>query len=268
MMCRVLRLSRAGYYLWLKRPLSARAIEEKKLMYQIREIHLLSRQTYGSPRIHAALLKRSKLSSKGRVERIMKKYGISARTPKKRTPRGSVSHKLPVAENLLQRNFNPENPNKSWASDITYIWTEQGWLYLAVTIDLYSRKVVGWAMDKNIDQRLVNKALAMAVMHRRPDKGLVSHTDRGSQYASHSHQDLLKRNNIICSMSRKGNCWDNAVAESFFKSLKNEFVYFRRFKSREIAKQEIFELIECFYNQRRIHSSLGFKSPSQYEKTA
>jgi len=268
MMCRVLNVTRAGYYSWSKRTLSKRKIAEKKLMYLIREIHLSSRQTYGSPRIHAALLKREETCSKGRVERIMKKFGISAKTPKRRKPKGSGIHKLPVAENLLQRDFSPLGPNKSWVGDITYIWTNEGWLYLAIVIDLFSRRVVGWAMDKNIDQKLVNRALSMAITHRRPASGLISHTDRGSQYASRSHQELLKQNHMICSMSRKGNCWDNAVAESFFKSLKNEFVYFQKFNYREKAKQEIFEWIECFYNQRRIHSSLGFKSPVQYEKAA
>ena len=191
---------------------------------------------------------------------------MRAKTKKKFKATTNSKHKLPIADNVLDRKFKPGAPAKYWAGDITYLWTREGWLYLAVVIDLFSRKVVGWEMEPTLSRELALKALRMAISTRNPDSGLVSHTDRGSQYASNEYQDLLKLYGIICSMSRKGNCWDNSVVESFFGTLKQEHVFFCDFATRDEARSSIFEWIESWYNRERLHSTLGNRSPEEYER--
>lgn len=265
-MCKALRVSISGYHAWRKRPISERKIEECRLVGIIENVHEKSRESYGSPRIHAVLNKMEDVDcSLSRTARLMRKHGIKARSKRKFKATTNSKHKLPVAENILNREFNPENPNKAWAGDITYIWTNEGWLYLAVVLDLFSRKIVGWAMDETMSRELVLKALRMAIQTRQPDKGLITHTDRGSQYASEDYQKLLKLYHAVCSMSRKGNCWDNAVVESFFGTLKQEHIFFEKFETRDEAKRSVFEWIEGWYNIERIHSSLGNVSPAEYE---
>jgi transposase InsO family protein len=196
----------------------------------------------------------------------MQRYGIRAKTKKKFKATTDSKHRLPVAANLLDRKFIPNKPNSTWAGDITYVWTREGWLYLAVVMDLFSRKIVGWAMEPTLSRELALKALRMAIRQRQPGTGLLSHSDRGSQYASHDYQALLNTYGIVCSMSRKGNCWDNSVVESFFGTLKQEHVFFCDFMTRDEAKRSVFEWIEGFYNRQRLHSTLGYRSPEEYER--
>jgi len=219
-MCQVLAVSRSGYYQWIKYLKSTRKIEDMDLIQKINTIYHNNRKTYGSPRIHQALLKEGYHASKKRVERLMKKAGIHAVTKKKYRATTDSKHSLPVAANHLNRNFKVNKPNKFWVADITYISTQEGWLYLSTIMDLYSRKIVGWSIKNRITQDLVIEALNMAIKQRKPLEGLLLHSDRGSQYASYCYQVLLKRNGMLCSMSRKGNCWDNAVMESFCRTLK------------------------------------------------
>ena len=263
-MCRVLGVSREAFYSWLKRPESNRSLENRRLLKKIIEIHRSNRQVYGSPRIYKTL-KRTQFCGKNRVARLMKIHGIRAKQKRKFRATTDSRHDFPVAKNVLNRLFIVDEPNKVWVGDITYIWTAEGWLYLAVIIDLYSRMVVGWAMDSRIDRQLTCKALQMAIAKRSPGKGWLHHSDRGSQYASEDYQSLLKTRDTTVSMSRKGNCWDNAVAESFFSALKKELVHHRRFQTRSQAKSEIFEYIEVFYNRQRLHSTLGYQSPVEFE---
>jgi len=204
--------------------------------------------------------------SKKRVERLMREAGIYAVAKKKYRATTDSKHSLPVAANSLNRNFSVNKLNQSWVADITYIYTQEGWLYLSTIMDLYSRKIVGWSMKNRITRELVSEALHMAIKRRKPPSGLLLHSDRGSQYASDSYQVLLKRYGILCSMSRKGNCWDNAVMESFYRTLKVELIYLKRYETRIEAQRDIFEYIEIFYNRERLHSSLGYNSPEEYEK--
>lgn len=264
-MCRVLKVSRSGYYQWLKRPVSNRKQKDAELKEKIVQIHEQSRGTYGSPRIHQNLRQQGYRLGKKRVERLMKEAGICAVHKRKYRVTTDSSHNLPVAANRLNREFFVDKPNTSWVSDITYIPTAEGWLYLAVVMDLYSRKIVGWSMDKRISRGLVIKALDMAITQRKPKRGLLLHSDRGSQYASHEYQALLWRNGIICSMSKKGDCWDNAVIESFLRTLKVELVYQAKYGSRLEAQRDIFEYIEVFYNRQRLHSAIGYLSPENFE---
>jgi transposase InsO family protein len=265
-MCHVFNVSRSGYYKWLCRKPSTHKKKDNVLKKKILDIYHEGRGFYGSPRIHRRLAKKGYNCSKKRVERLMKELGIAAKQKRKFKATTDSNHNFPVAANHLQRNFTALRPNQSWASDITYIRTKEGWLYLAAIMDLYSRKIVGWAMEKRLNQDLVIKALNMAIARRRPFRGLILHSDRGSQYASHTYQSLLQRNGIICSMSRKGDCWDNAVMESFFHTLKVELVYYTTFITRSQARRSIFEYIEVFYNRTRLHSSIGYNSPEEYEK--
>ena len=266
-MCSALHVSISGYHAWRKRPLSERKKEEWRLIELIEKIHQESRESYGSPRVHAVLSNHKEVEcSLSRTARLMRKHGIKARSRKKFRVTTNSKHKLPVAENILNRDFNPESPNEAWAGDITYLWTDEGWLYLAVVLELLSRKVVGWAMEDTLSRELVLRALRMAIKTREPSKGIVAHTDRGSQYASSDYQKLLKLYDAVCSMSRKGNCWDNAVVESFFGTLKQEHVFFERFKTRDEARRSVFEWIEGWYNRKRIHSTLGNMSPEEYER--
>lgn len=264
-MCRVLEVTRSGYYAWRRRSGSARAKEDEKLCQEIRTVHAGSHQRYGSPRVYRELRSRGVRCSENRVARLMRQNGIRARQARRYKATTDSKHSLPVAPNLLDRQFEAEHPNRRWAGDVTYIWTRQGWLYLAVVMDLFSRRVVGWSMQPHMGCSVAVEALRMALAGRRPTGALLCHSDRGSQYASHAYQAVLSSEQITCSMSRKGNCWDNAVVESFFSTLKRELVHGRRYATREEARRELFEYIEVFYNRRRRHSSLGYLTPVEYE---
>jgi len=267
-MCRLLNVSRSGYYAWLKRPKSRRRHENEKLGAKIHQIFDGSHRTYGSPRIHAELRFQGLSCGRNRVARLMRKLGIKAKTKRRFKATTDSKHNLPVASNLLGQDFEVAAPNKVWVADITYIPTQQGWLYLAVCMDLYSRMIVGWSMDSRITKSLVVDAFNMAVENRPGARGLVHHSDRGSQYASYEFQNILQSYDMLCSMSRKGNCYDNAVAESFFHSLKTEWVHHCRYRTRQEAKTSIFEYIETFYNPKRRHSQLNYLSPADYEHWA
>jgi putative transposase len=265
LMCRALTVSPAGYYAWRSRPESHRAVSARTLLSAIRVIHQESRETYGSPSIWDALLKQGHGVGAHRVARIMRQHGIRAKTVKKWRATTQSHHRFPVAANTLNRQFTVEYPNRVWAGDITYIWTAEGWLYLAVVLDLYSRAVIGWAMGARLTVELAEQALTMALANRTPTAGLLHHSDRGSQYAATRYQQVLATHGITTSMSRTGNCWDNACVESFFGTLKRELVYHRHYATREDATQDIFEYIEVFYNRKRRHSTLGYDSPAEYE---
>jgi putative transposase len=264
-MCRVLKVSRSGYYAWRGRPASERDAENRRLLDRIRIVYKKSRKTYGSPRVHSQLVLDGEKCSRGRVERLMSANGIRAKGRRKFVATTDSKHDLPVAENVLGREFSVEEPNRVWVSDITYIPTDEGWLYLAGVLDLCSRTAVGWSMSESLERRLVMDALEVAYRRRKPGRGLIHHSDRGSQYASHDYRKLLSDYGMQMSMSRKGDCWDNAVMESFFGTLKKELVHHRRYRSREEARREIFEFIEVFYNRQRLHSSLGYLAPAEYE---
>jgi putative transposase len=264
-MCRFMGVSKSAYYGWLQRKPTRREQSDDKLMPIIQSIFAKSRATYGTRRIRQTLQRKDLLVGRRRIGRLMHAAGLACKTKRKFKATTDSKHNLPVADNLLDRQFTVQEPNQAYVGDITYIHTREGWLYLAVVIDLYSRQVVGWSMDGNMRAKLVNDALLMAIWKRKPDKGLLSHTDRGSQYASDSHRKLLKLYGIRQSMSRKGNCWDNAVSESFFHTLKTELTHHQTFHSREEAKQAVFEYIEVFYNRERLHSANGYKSPVDFE---
>ena len=265
LMCRALAVSAAGYYAWRDRPESRRSVRNRALLSAIRVIHRESRETYGSPSIWDALIKQGHDVGEHRVARLMRQDGIRAKTIKKWRATTQSQHRLPVAANTLNRQFTVEHPNRVWAGDITYVWTAEGWLYLAVVLDLYSRAVIGWAMGARLTGDLVQHALTMALQQRTPTRGLLHHSDRGSQYAATSYQQLLATHGITASMSRTGNCWDNACVESFFGTLKRELIYHRQYRTRDEATQDIFEYIEVFYNRLRRHSTLGYDSPAEFE---
>ena len=268
LLCETLEVSPAGYYAWRQRPRSTQQQQRDSLLVEVRAIHAEVKARYGSPRIHAELLARGHDCCINTVAKLMHEAGIAAKTARKfRGTTTDSDHDLPVAENLLDRQFNPSVANEVWLADITYIPTREGWLYLAAVEDLYSRRVVGWAMDKQMESRLVVDALAMAVQRRLPDEGLLPHSDRGSQYASEHYQLLLAKHGITCSMSRRADCWDNAPMESFFASLKKELVHDAHFASRAEARAAIVEYMEVFYNTWRRHSALGYVSPAEYEQT-
>jgi transposase InsO family protein len=265
-LCDALGVSPAGYYAWRDRPAGARAQEQEALLVAIRAIHAEFKARYGSPRVHAELLARGHDCCINTVARLMHDHDIRAKTARKFRCTTDSGHDLPVAENLLDRQFDPAAPNEAWVADITYIPTREGWLYLAAVEDLYSRRVVGWSMAERVASRLVVDALALAVERRLPGEGLLAHSDRGSQYASDHYQRLLARHGITCSMSRRADCWDNAPMESFFASLKKELVHDADFATRAEARAAIVEYIEVFYNNHRRHSSLGYVSPAEYER--
>lgn len=265
-MCGAFGVSRSGYYAWLRRPESQRKADDKALSELIKTIHEESRGEYGSPKIHEELRRRGTRCGRKRVVRLMRKDGLRAKTIRKFKATTNSKHTLPVAENVLNRDFVPTEPNKAWAADITYIWTNEGWLYLAVVIDLFSRAVVGWSMSERMTRSLVIDAFILAVKRRNPAPGLIHHSDRGSQYASDDFQKVLTKYGAICSMSRKGNCWDNAPAESFFASLKRGLVFHNQYQTRAQARQSIFDYIERFYNRKRIHSSLGYRTPFEVDQ--
>lgn len=262
----MLCVSRSGYYAWLRRPESQRKTEDKALSEQIKEIHKESKGEYGSPKVHQELRRRGTRCGRKRVARLMRKDGLKAKTIRKFKATTNSNHSLPVADNLLNRDFSPAAPNKAWVADITYIWTSEGWLYLAVVIDLFSRAVVGWSMSERMTRALVMDAFTLAVKRRNPPPGLIHHSDRGSQYASGDFQSLLAKHRARCSMSRKGNCWDNAPAESFFGLLKRSLVFHSKYETRVQARQSIFNYIERFYNRKRIHSSLGYRTPHEVDQ--
>ncbi len=265
-MCQVLGVSESGYYAWRKRPICQRKREDAQLSTQIRQIFTSHQGRYGSPRLHAELKDQGKTISRKRVTRLMREAGLCAKGKRRRvvTTRRDVSH--PAAPNRLNRDFTATEPNKKWATDITYIPTTQGWLYLAVILDLYSRAVVGWAMSASCDEELAARALQMALVRRRPQAGLLHHSDRGCQYTSHTYRQRLSQVGTVLSMSRKGNCWDNAAVESFFGSLKEECVGSTIYPSHEQARQALFEYLEVYYNRQRRHSTLGYVSPLVYEQ--
>lgn len=268
-MCRVLRVSCGGYYAWLRRqqqPPSERETANQQLSEQIWTVFLRSRGTYGSPRIHAELRATGWECSRNRVARLMKQADIAAKRRKLyKVSTTDSKHAYPVAPNLLNRQFSAERPNEKWLTDITYIPTKEGWLYLATVLDVCSRRVVGWSMDKNMDEGLVERALQMAAAHRQPGEGVLHHSDRGSQYAAHNYQALLTSHQMVCSMSRKGDCYDNAMMESFFSTLKSECAT-EPYNSRAEARLSIFEYIEVWYNRERRHSALGYQSPEAFEQ--
>jgi len=265
-MCQALKVSRSGYYSWIKRPKSKRMRDEEMLIEEIKKIHEKSRRTYGSPRITEELNDNGIKCGKKRIARIMKKSGVRAKIKRKYKATTNSKHNYPVAENLLKQDFTTSGINKVWASDITYIWTYEGWLYLAVIMDIYCRKIVGWAMSERQTKELVKQAFLQAVLRYLPEPGLIHHSDRGSQYASYEYQDLLKGHGVIQSMSKKGDCYDNAIVETFFHTLKTELVYREEYRTRNQAKKSIFEYIEVWYNRQRRHSSLGYKSPLAFEQ--
>jgi transposase InsO family protein len=266
-LCETLEVSPAGYYAWRQCSRSAREQRRDALLVEIRAVHTQFKARYGSPRIHAELVARGHDCCVNTVAKRMREAGITAKTARKfRCTTTDSNHDLPVAANLLDRHFNPAAPNESWVADITYIPTREGWLYLAAVEDLYSRRVIGWAMAEHMESRLVVDALAMAVQRRLPDEGLLAHSDRGSQYASEHYQLLLAKHGITCSMSRRADCWDNAPMESFFASLKKELVHDADFATRSEARAALFEYIEVFYNVQRRHSSLGYVAPAEYEQ--
>ena len=265
-MCRVLSVSSSGYYAWRKRPESTRAQQDRDLLGEIKALHAVTRQSYGSPRIHKALKASGFSCGENRIARLMQRHDIKAKKPRSYRRTTDSNHALTVAENVLDRRFSPDHPDQIWVCDITYISTREGWLYLAVVMDLYSRRIVGWSMQPKLRRDLVLDALKMAVRGRRPGPGLLHHSDRGSQYASLDYQGLLADWGMVCSMSRRGNCWDNAPVESFFASLKREWVPAQSYRSRAQAQSDLFEYLEIWYNRRRLHSSLGSVSPEQYEE--
>jgi transposase InsO family protein len=264
--CRVLAVSRAGYYAWRDRPDSASAKRRAELAAKARAVHEANRRVYGSPRVHAALAASGERVCVNTVAKVMREQRIRARAARKYVPRTTDgSHGRPVAANVLDRNFDAALPDRKWAADITCVPTDQGWLYLAGVIDLCSRKLVGWSMADHMRTDLVADALRMAVTRRGPAPGLLHHSDRGAQYASDDYQRLLADGAMVCSMSGKGDCWDNAVMESFWGTLKAELVNHAHYATREQARASIFEYVEVFYNRHRLHSSLGYVSPEQFE---
>jgi transposase InsO family protein len=265
-MCNELGVSRSGYYASRRRGPSERAKDEVLLVKQIKAVFTKSRTTYGSPRVQVELKSVGRSASRKRIARLMKTHGLVARCRKRFRRTTNSKHEFPVAENVLAREFTATAPDKAWVTDITYVWTREGWLYLAAILDVFSRRVVGWGMSERIDRQLCLDALQMAVRARSPKPGLIHHSDRGSQYASHDYRRALKKHEMVCSMSRKGDCWDNAVAESFWSTIKSELIDGTDYKSRKEARTSIFEFIEVFYNKERLHSHLGYLSPEKYEK--
>jgi len=265
-LCRTLEVSRAGFYAWQTRAPAPRTQADQRLGVEIQAIHAESRQRYGSPRVHAELRHRGQRPSRKRVARLMRQHGLCARRRRRFRITTDSQHKHPVAPNVLARRFAVAAPDTAWVTDITYLWTEEGWLYLAVILDLFSRAVVGWALSAQITRHLTLRALTMALGRRRPPQGLLHHSDRGSQYASADYRRALTTHGIVCSMSRRGNCWDNAVAESFFATLKVELAHDAHWRTRAHAQDEVFEYLEGFYNGQRRHSALGYLSPVTFER--
>jgi len=264
-LCRLLGVTRQGYYAFERRGRSARVRADEQLRERVRVLHTESRGTYGSPRVHAALRNEGRRVGKGRVERILRSLGLRGRTPRRWRATTRSNPKHAVVGNSLDRDFTATRPNERWVTDISYVLTDEGWCYLAAILDLYSRSVVGWALDTTLSTKLPLAALDMAIRRRRPSAGLLHHSDRGCQYTSDEYRSALANLGVTVSMSRKGNCWDNAVAESFFATIKTELVYRQRWASRTELRAAVFEYIEVFYNRRRLHSSIGYKTPAEVE---
>lgn len=265
LMCELLGVSRSGFYAWRNRPAPARTREDARLAVEVAAVHRRSRGRYGSPRVHAELRARGIAVSRKRVERLMREQGLSARRRRRFRKTTDSKHESPIAPNLLQRDFEADAPNEVWVTDVTCVWTQEGWLFLAVILELYARRVVGWATSGTNDTHLALAALEMAVTARKPAPGLVHHSDRGSPYASADYRRALAENGIIASMSRKGDCCDNAVAESFFSTLKGERIHRERYETCARALASIGEFIESFYNPERRHSKLSYLSPIEFE---
>jgi putative transposase len=263
LMCQVLGVSRSGYYEWASRPVSSPALGDQALATEIQAVHAGSRGRYGSPRVHAELRARGRRVGRKRVARLMRGIGLSARRRRRLRRTTDSRHAFPVAPNLLERNFTADAPDRVWMADITYIWTRKGWLYLAVVLDLFTRRVVGWAMADPLGHELALAALDMAIVRCRPEPGLIHHSDRGVQYAAHGYRRRLRAHGILCSMSRKGDGWDNAPVESFFATLKGELVDDADYWTREMARADLFQYLEGFYNRRRLHSGIGYLTPEQ-----
>lgn len=268
MLCRVLQVQRSGYYAWCSRGESARELDDQKLVVEIRAVFEEKKRRYGSPRVRRELRDRGTRVCRHRVARIMREQGLKARPRRKFVCTTDSRHDLPTPPNILDRTFTAEAPDHVWAGDVTFLPTREGWLYLAVLLDLYSRRVVGWAMSERNDESLTLAALRMAIDQRQPEPGLVHHSDRGTTYASGGYQDVLAKHGMVCSMSRKGNCWDNAVVESFFSTLDIECASGEPFLSRAAARREVTNYILGFYNPTRLHSSLGYVSPMEFERAA
>jgi putative transposase len=262
MLCSALQVSDSGFTSWQRSDGPKKWLSDSALLKRIREIHEETKAAYGSPRIYQELKGLGIPVSKGRVERLMRENGLRGRHKRRFKATTDSKHTLPVAPNRLEQNFVTERPDQTWTADITYIATAEGWLYLAVILDLYTRQIVGWAMRERMTKELVIDALRMAWFRRRPPPGLIHHSDRGSQYCSHDFQKQLAAYGMLASMSRKGNCWDNATSESFFNSLKNERVHGSRYETRDEARADLFDYIEVFYNRSRRHSALGGQSPA------
>jgi putative transposase len=267
MLCEATGVSRSGYYAWKHSGPSARQKLNERLVVEIRSLHSQHRERYGSPRIHRELQDAGRKVSRKRVARLMRENELRGRPKRKFKRTTDSNHNNPVAPNLLERNFTVEGPNQVWAGDITYVWTAEGWAYLAVLLDLFARRVVGWALGKTLDRELAVHALNNALVKRRPAPGLIHHTDRGCQYTSAAYRELLQDNEIVCSMSRVGDCWDNAVAESFFATIKKELIHSYAFATRTEAYDAIADYIENYYNTQRRHSSAGNTSPAHFELT-
>ena len=268
-MCKVLEISRSGFYAWLGRDESDRALEDRRLTALICGIFDESRGTYGAPRVHRALRKRGVRCGKGRVRRLMKAEGLRPKTRRKfRVKTTDSKHDHPIAPDLLGRDFTADGPNQAWVSDITYIPTDEGWLYLASTMDLFSRRIVGWSMSSTLHATVAIDALRVGIDQRGSAAGLIHHSDRGIQYACADFRDLLAEHGITASMSRKGNCYDNAAKESFFHTLKTELVHHEHYRTRDEARASVFDYIETFYNRKRLHSTLGYMSPAEFELAA
>lgn len=267
-LCRVLGVARSGYYAWRGRPLSARRCQDQWLLVQIRRCYAESRGCYGSPRIYRDLRAQRIRVGRHRIARLMRVHGIHSACRRRHRPRGAPAPPDVIAANALQRAFTATSPNQKWAADITFVRTRAGWLYVAVLMDLYSRRIIGWAMEDHVTARLTSQALEMALVQRGTPTGLLHHSDRGGQYGAVPYQQRLAILGIQCSMSRPGNCWDNAVVESFFATLKVELIHRRDYRTRADAKADIFEYLEVFYNRRRRHSILDYLSPVEFEQQA
>jgi len=265
-LCRALQTSRSGYSAWKKRSPSRRSQQEQEILVRIQAVHRESRGTYGSPRIYQELHDIGINCSRNRVARVMRKYQVNARPQLRYIVTTDSNHSQPIAPNRLEQQFTVDQPNTHWSADITYLWTGEGWLYLAVVMDLYSRRVISWSLRESLDRSLVTGPLESALLQRTPGVGLICHSDRGSQYASGDYQQLLSKVGALCSMSRKGNCCDNAPVESFFASLKKELIHRCTFATREEARSAVFEWIAVWYNRKRRHSTLGYLSPEQFEQ--
>ena len=264
-LCYVMEVSRSGYYKYLKTKHENKVDPDFELISIVRQIHSDTRGSYGSRRMSGQLRDNGYDVGRYRARSLMKKADVSVKCRKKFKRTTDSNHNQPIAPNLLKRQFEVDRPDTVWCADITYLWTLQGWLYLAVVLDLYSRKIVGWAMSNRLTDPLVKEALSMAYWRRKPEKGLIHHSDRGSQYAGNDYQKLLEQYGMVCSMSRKGDCWDNAVVESFFHSLKTEWIADTIYRTRDEARSDVIKYIEMFYNSHRLHSFLGYKTPNAFE---